>query len=500
MIRIIVFIGLVLAAALGVAWVADRPGVVTIVWQGTSYTMSLLTAIGLVAAVVVVAMLAFSLISTLLRLPSLIGAVNRIRRRSKGLTAVSRGIIAVGAGDLKRAERQARDAERILGSEPLALLLKAQTAQLGGDRSGAEGAFRKMLEDPETKVLGLRGLFVEARRRSDAAAARHYAEEAHRAAPNVPWAAEALLEYRCRDGDWRGAMAIVDEEANRRLITREQARRQRAVLFAAEAEHLAERSPDEAMRSAAEAVRLDPSLTPSAVLYGRRLSAKGDYAKATKVLEAAYKALPHPDVADAYLDVRPGDSAQDRLKRARALQKIAPRSRESRFAVARTAMEARALPLAREELEALILEEPTVRACRMMAELEMLDGERAGLSREWLARAARAPRDPAWVAEAYVSERWLPLSPVTGRLDAFVWTSPPQALEASLRAELDAERIVADHDERPLIVAAARPADGAADDPDAPAQAAERAPPATEPPTVPPAPDAAPRQVTASPA
>jgi HemY protein len=42
-----------------------------------------------------------------------------------------------------------------------------------------------MAEDSETRVLGLRGLFVEARRRGDAVAARAYATEAARLAPAV---------------------------------------------------------------------------------------------------------------------------------------------------------------------------------------------------------------------------------------------------------------------------------------------------------------------------
>ena len=37
---------------------------------------------------------------------------------------------------------------------------------------------------------------------------------------------------------------------------------------------------------------------------------------------------------------------------------------------------------------------------------------------------ARPPRDPAWTADGYVSERWMPVSPVSGRLDAFQWKVP----------------------------------------------------------------------------
>ena len=59
----------------------------------------------------------------------------------------------------------------------------------------------------------------------------------------------------------------------------------------------------------------------------------------------------------------------------------------------------------------------------LMAELEQLEGDE-GRAREWMGRALNAARDPAWTADGFVSDRWLPVSPVTGRLDAFQWKVP----------------------------------------------------------------------------
>ncbi|MNL65396.1 hypothetical protein D3C87_1897250 [compost metagenome] len=59
-----------------------------------------------------------------------------------------------------------------------------------------------------------------------------------------------------------------------------------------------------------------------------------------------------------------------------------------------------------------------------MAEIEEGQTGDQGKAREWLARAVRAPRDPAWTADGIVSDEWEPVSPVTGRLDAFEWKVP----------------------------------------------------------------------------
>lgn len=59
-----------------------------------------------------------------------------------------------------------------------------------------------------------------------------------------------------------------------------------------------------------------------------------------------------------------------------------------------------------------------------MAELERNEHGDEGRAREWMARAVYAAPDPAWTADGYVSDRWLPVSPITGRLDAFEWRVP----------------------------------------------------------------------------
>jgi HemY protein len=116
----------------------------------------------------------------------------------------------------------------------MTLLLRAQTAQLSGDRHLTEQTFARMIERPETRLLGLRGLHAEAARRGDDRAANLYARQAHRITP-LAWAGEALLDWHVRRGEWREALDIVETNRAQKAITREQADRQRAVLLTAKA-------------------------------------------------------------------------------------------------------------------------------------------------------------------------------------------------------------------------------------------------------------------------
>ena len=104
-----------------------------------------------------------------------------------------------------------------------------------------------------------------------------------------------------------------------------------------------------------------------------------------------------------------------------------------------------------------------MRACLMMADLEQAEHGATGRVREWLARASRAPRDPAWIADGIVSDRWLPTSPVTGRLDAFVWQTPPDLLAEHPAMPAVVDDVTADLDDkgekRPEPVLTAREAE-----------------------------------------
>ena len=76
-------------------------------------------------------------------------------------------------------------------------MLDAQASLLEGDHDAAREKFEAMLDDPEMRLLGLRGLYLEAERLGDRSAARHYAGRAADIAPQLAWAAE--LDARGKD-------------------------------------------------------------------------------------------------------------------------------------------------------------------------------------------------------------------------------------------------------------------------------------------------------------
>ena len=434
MIRTVLLIVVLAALALAAAWLAERPGDIAITWMGWRIETSVMVGVAAVAALVAVTIVVWAILRLAWRSPRLIAQARRNRRQRRGQRAVSRGIVAVASGDMRGARRFSGEAKRFAGDEPLALLLQAQTAQLAGDRTQADAAFRAMVEQPETRLLGLRGLYVEAQRRGDMEAGRQHAEEAARSAPALPWAGQAVFDFRCAAGDWAGALAVLERNARNGVIERAAHRRQRAVLLTARALEVEDTDVAEAKAIAAEAAKLAPDFVPAVSLAARLAAESGEWRRAAKLVETAWRADPHPDLAEVYARLRSGDSARDRMARVQQLARLRPGEPEGALALARAALDAQQFTAARAAL-APLLAPPSRRAAMLMAELEEAEHGDAGRAREWMGRALRAGGDPRWVADGMASERWLPVSPVSGRLDAFAWTVPPGELAAPIAGD-----------------------------------------------------------------
>src|SRR5262249_32655290 len=161
------FLLLIALAAAGASWVDDQTGAVVLTWGGWRAEMSLPVFVLALGIFFVLAMLVWNMISTLLRSPGRVRRGRHAHRQARGRQALTHGLLAVGHGDSAAARKHSEVARRLAGHDPLALLLHAQTAQLEGDRDRANTAFRAMAEREDTRLLGLRGLFIEAQRADD---------------------------------------------------------------------------------------------------------------------------------------------------------------------------------------------------------------------------------------------------------------------------------------------------------------------------------------------
>ena len=440
----LVKIGLVVAAAV---WLAQMPGNVEIRLGDL--------VIEAPAGAPLVAFLFFGLLAAfsyrfwlaLRRAPQAMRFGRAGRRRERGYRALSLGMVAVAAGAADEAKRRAREADRLLDGAPLTLLLAAQAAQLDGDDSAAQRFFQAMVDEPETSLLGLRGLMAQADRAGDREEALAIAARAQKARPGTPWVLEALFDLRAANGDWDGASAALEALAGRKLVRGEDLRRRRAVV-AVERSRLAEERGDSAaaLNHARSAWKLAGALPAAAARLARLEGAAGHGSRAEKILRDGWMKAPHPMLAETLEGLWSRLTPAVRFTQGQRLLKSDSGRPETRSLLADLALAAGRQAEARKLVEPLAGEEASARICRQMASIALGEGDTEG-ARNWLVRARQAPGDPAWFCRACsaMSPEWSGACPHCGVFDSLEWRPPAPpapgqtAAIAAIEQELETE-------------------------------------------------------------
>lgn len=441
MIRAFFLLLLLAAFMLAVAWFADRPGNVAIVWQGWRIDTSVPILIAAVALIAAAAAFLYRFWRALVGAPRAFGRWRRERRRRKGYVALTQGMVAVAAGDPDEARRQARRADVLLNEPPLTMLLSAQAAQLNGDETAASRYFTQMLERSETEFLGLRGLLIQAMRAGDHERAMTLARRARALRPKTPWVLTTLFELETRSGNWRDAADTLAYAERAKALPAPQARRHEAAVLIelSRSAATAGRSRD-ALRHAEHAHRADPDHIAAAIWLAERYADAGKTRAAEKIVEQQWARAPHPDLLAAYRRARPVAEPLQWVKQVERLARLAPLHRESMIALGVANLDAKLWGEARRHLTAAIEAsggEPSAGLCRLMARLEEEENVDAAAVHRWLTRAADAPPDPAWVCGACgaAHARWQANCPRCGSFDKLEWRAPARVQPVLVHTE-----------------------------------------------------------------
>lgn len=434
MIRVLLYLILLGAVMVGVAWVAAQPGSVTIVWEGWRVD----TSVGVLAAVVATAAIAAALLfrfwTALATAPGRLARWRRERRQRAGYAALSAGLIAVAAGDPAGARREAKRADRLLDTPPLTLLLTAQAAQLTGDEETAQRHFTAMLEQPQTEFLGLRGLMARALRDRNFTRALELAKRARGLRPQAPWVLTTLLDLQTRQGDWAGAADTLSQMAAAKMIAATELRRHEATvqLELSRAATTDGRAGD-ALRHAKRAYRADPDHPAVVPWLAERYIAGGRQRRAAKLIEHAWTRRPHPDLLTAYRMARGSETTLAWAKEVQHLAGLAPAHPESHRALGEAALEAGLWGEARKHFNAAIAaagDAPPAIFCRKLAIVEEHDKGDMAAAQRWLTLAAEGHPDATWICDACGAAHaaWRPVCGRCSSFDRLAWRVPDRAV------------------------------------------------------------------------
>ncbi|WP_040671895.1 heme biosynthesis protein HemY [Rhodobacter ferrooxidans] len=441
LLKVVLFVAVIAGLTFGAGRLTDTGGGLQIAVYGYEVTLGPLQALVGALLLVVAVWLLLKAIGLLVAVLKFLNgdetAVSRYfdrNRERKGYQALSEGMIALASGEARVALSRAAKAQKYLGKPELTTLLTAQAAELAGDSARATEAYKALLTDEKTRFVGVRGLMLQKVASGDKATALKLAEKAFAMKPRHTETQDVLLQLQASQADWKGARTTLGAKLRAGTLPREVFRRRDAVLALQEAKTVFDESASiESREAAIEANKLSPDLIPAAAMAARSYIAKGDAKNATRVLKKAWEARPHPDLAAAFAEIEPTESAQARLKRFKLLTAIHPTHEETRLLLAELNLAAEDFPAARRIIGDLATSHPTGRSLAIMAAIERGEGADDAVVRGWLARALTAPRGPQWCCDKCqgIHAQWTPICDNCGAFDTLSWREPPEGSRPS---------------------------------------------------------------------
>lgn len=457
-IKIGFFLALAALLAYGASLVMETGGEVTVAFGAREISVSPITAI-ILFAVGVLAVL------VLLKIAGLLAAIMRFvlgdntaisryldrNREKRGYDALGESIIALAAGDGRKAMSKASRAERYLERPELTQLVNAQAAEMTGDRGKAAEHFKALLKDDRTRFVGVKGLLKQKLDEGDTETALKLAQKAFAINPSHDPTMATLFSLQSEEKDWDGAKQTLQARVKARALPKDVGKRRDAVLELASA--LKSQGDDAAYDSAIKANKIAPGLIPGAVLAARLLLEKGEKRRATNVLKKAWTQNPHPELAAVFAEIEPEETPQARLKRFGKFLKLSPDASEAKLLEAELHLAAEDFPAARKALGDLAESDPTARSLAIMAAVERGSGAEEAVVSGWLARALAAPRGDAWVCSncKHIHGAWDPTCENCAGFDTLAWTRVPPSEDAQAMAAAMLPLLVAKEPDTPEV-------------------------------------------------
>ncbi|AQX28548.1 MULTISPECIES: heme biosynthesis protein HemY [unclassified Bartonella] len=437
MIRIFIYVFVVCVIGAIFSWCANNNSFLVITFLQMRFTVSLLTIISGLVILLVILVFLWKFFRIIFSLPRNLYSFFSRRYQKQSSKALTQGLLAAFAGDYIAAQKmEVRALRRLVKDyEPLIKLLRAQILSLQKNSMNAIALYEEMKRDEPTKLAGLYGLFREAMNMKAYDVAQHYAEEALTLSPTLVWAQQFVLDRLSAEGQWNKALDIF-HRAQIALPRSEHCTAERkyihALLLSGLALHLVETHLVEARKAILKAHKLMPDFVPITVVMADIFYKLKEIRKADKIIIKAWKENPHPDFGALYLRVE--ESAVGRLKRAKTLASYNKDIFESAFIVAKAALDAGELELAKEYAQKALTYHPRESVYLLLADIEEAQGNDRG-SRQWLSLALRAERDPAWACDGSFFSSWSAVSPISGRLGRFEWKVPPRCSPITLEVD-----------------------------------------------------------------
>jgi HemY protein len=438
LLRTIWFFIKIAAISAGAIWLVTLEGDVHIDFLNYKIDMQTGFFAFVVTAIVLSFIFVFKLINAVFSAPKNIVKLYEADRRKKSFRALTRGLVAVAAGDEKRATQYSKQTKYLWPDlKGLPLLLEAQAAKLRGEEGLAQNRFERLLKDKDATFLGVRGLLKSALDEGNIERALDFARQAEKQHPKKDWIVRIVYELEIKNRQWTDALRTnhkLQKLKKNNSDDLQKLKSDRVAIYLHHHDKALRKGDKVRAKSEVEtAYKLDPTFIPSVTRYCDLLLQDGKNRKCAKVIEQAWRENTHPDMAKIWARLAPvpkGKSPDKDHENIKAwfdkLISFNPESAEAQMAAASAAMDAGHWGEAKAHLIVAEKLYPSARVYRMQAIVEQNSTHNDEFIHRLMERAANALPDKRWVCQetGMIYDEWKAIAKPHGSFNTIQWDVP----------------------------------------------------------------------------
>lgn len=336
-------------------------------------------------------------------------------------------MVSITEGDLQRAKKYLSDLQKIIGNDSIIDILRLKIYKGEKDFDKMEELSAKLENNPNLRLVSFKADIEAKMQKKQFEEALKTANKAFEIRQDLYWVIESAFKLRVKAADWDGALQVLNSGFNKNLIKKDMYAKFKAVVLYELALAAKENSDNiNLFKFCSQALECVPDFVPASLLMAEYyMENDRQVRKASKVLNKIWRLNPTTEIAEAYLNLWPEDSAIEKVQRMETLALTNGKNPSvNNLILADLYCKAKLWAKAKSEFEIFLINNPaTKKMAKTIAYYEKNANNNEMAATNWKKKTTECMSDSIWICLkcGHMSSKWHPYCKKCDEVGSFSW-------------------------------------------------------------------------------
>ena len=338
-----------------------------------------------------------------------------------------KSMLSITEGDMEKARNHLQELQSIIGNDAIIDVLRLKIYKGEKDFDKMEELSSKLMQSPNLRLVSMKASLEAQMQKKEFEQALETANKAFEVRQDLYWVIEGAFNLRAKAGDWEGALQVLNSGHKKDLIPNDKYKELKAVTLYEMSENAKAKGDSvNFFKFCSQAVKYNPLLVPAALSLAEYYVANDNQVrKASQVLTNIWRVNPTTEIAEAYLNLWPDDSAVEKVQRMESLALTnSIRPSLNNLLLAELDMKAKLYGKTKSEFEIFLVNNPaTKRLAKLICEYEKKVNKNEEAASNWKKKSEDGAEDSVWVCNScgHLSKGWHPVCKKCGAVGDYKW-------------------------------------------------------------------------------